>query len=162
MWDTLRSLLLACKHPLTKPLMLQASTSTTIDGDGLPECPACLPSRPQTGCLLLKRLDIVKILVQERRGEFVAWIAAVAHPSTPNPAAITPALAPSTALNSSTAPAEHYHPTQPSVSTRGLNEIDVLAVHNGNQLARSLFEGGNSSHRRGHRRFWRECAQRSR
>ncbi|KAG0707033.1 hypothetical protein DFH29DRAFT_898065 [Suillus ampliporus] len=99
MWDTLGSLLLACKHrkerenwvvpfnlatsisrfqaqaqqlgsgnnsdeiqvlirSLTEPSMSQASSSTTIDGDGLPERPAHLPARPQTGRPLLKRPDM--------------------------------------------------------------------------------------------------------
>ncbi|KAG1765376.1 hypothetical protein EV702DRAFT_1151986 [Suillus placidus] len=99
MWNTLRFLLLACKHrkeredwvvpfnlatsisrfqaqaqqlgpgnnsdeirvlirSLTETSMSQASSSTTIDGDGLYERPAHLPARPQIGRPLLKRPDM--------------------------------------------------------------------------------------------------------
>lgn len=99
MWDTLRSLLLACKHrkeredwvvpfnlassisrfqtqaeqlgpgnnsdeirvlirSLTETSMSQASSSTTVDGDGFYERPAHLPARPQIGRPPLKRPDM--------------------------------------------------------------------------------------------------------
>ena len=48
------------EQSLTEPSTSQANTTTTINGESLPERPAHLPARPQTGRPPLKRPDMTK------------------------------------------------------------------------------------------------------